>query len=125
DFGLCVSFGTANGAITDFGQGCPGTAQMPPVCAGTNTAGGALSNNTGVNVYAYELTTATPLAVSGIEVFSASRNGGNVNVNAYLFASAGSGPAPSPLAQTTITIGGGAGFYQAMFAAPVNVAAGT
>ncbi|MBK8096957.1 MAG: S8 family serine peptidase [Planctomycetes bacterium] len=125
DFGLCVSFGRVEGLLQSFGVGCAGSTQAPPVCASINPAGGTLSVAVRANEYAYRLTAATALQVTGFEVFSAAPGGSPVTVNAGLYLLAGTQPAATPLATTTVTIGAGQAFYAATFATPVNVPAGT
>lgn len=124
DFGLCVSFGTTTGGVTPFGQGCAGSTQAPPVCASINGNGGSLTNATRTYEYCYRLTTATPLQVSGFEVFSATNTGSNQAVTAYIYGASGSGPATSPLATTSVVIGSTPGFYGGSFGSPVSIPAG-
>lgn len=113
------------GSITKFGQGCNGSVILPPTCAGLNTAGGALTNETRSWEYASQATTASAISVVGFEINTASTSGGNISQTARLYLGTAAGPTDPAIATTTMQIGGIPGFYTATFASPVAIPAGS
>ena len=124
DYGLAVAFGTVNGALRRFGDGCQGTGTTPNACDSLNGNGGTLTGATRTNEYAYTVTTAQARSVTGFRIFTASATGSPVTVRAALYADVGGAPATTPLQQTTMTVGAAPGFYEAILGTPVSVNAG-
>ena len=127
DYGLVVRGGTGVAGPPPsfpgfllFGQGCPGTLQLP-FCAELNPGGGTLSGDTQTNEYAYQVVASGTTQVTGFEIYTQSVAGVPVNLGAHLYQNAGAGPAASPVASTTMAVGLAADFYTATFPTPQTV----
>jgi len=127
DYGLVIVGGqTTPGtapALAEFeiyGQGCPGSVQLPNHCAQLNGNGGALVGSTNQWEYTYEVTGVGSAQVLSFDLYTASI-AGPITRPAHIYAQSFNGPASTPLATTSITVGPTPGFYTATFAAPVAV----
>ncbi|MBK8979652.1 MAG: trypsin-like serine protease [Planctomycetes bacterium] len=113
------------GAFQTFGQGCQGSGVSFNVCAGLNTTGGPLTQQTSPNEYAYEFDATSAVTMLGFRIYSSSSTGQTETVNAAIYAADIRGnPVTTPLVTTTVAIGASAGFYQATLATPLSLAAG-
>ena len=89
-------------------------------CHDLNPNGGTLTGDTRDNEYVYRVPNSGSVQVVSFDIWTQS-TGGTVSVPAHLYASSGNAPAVNPTASTTISVGTGAGFYTATFAAPVTM----
>ena len=108
----------SNASFTAYGQGCPGSAQLP--CPELNPAGGTLTGATRDNEYCYQVTNSGAIQLTGFDLWTQS-TGGTVTRPAHIYADIGGIPAPTPVASTTMQIGPSENFYTATFASPVAV----
>ena len=108
----------SNASFTTFGQGCPGSVQLP--CPELNPNGGNLSGATRDNEYCYRVNNTGPLQVTGFDLWTQA-TGGTVTRPAHLYADIGGIPAPNPVASTTMVIGPAQNFYTATFSPPVTM----
>jgi len=108
-------------SFSTFGQGCPGSVNIPATCPQINANGGTLEGDTRDNEYCYEASTSSQIDITSFDIYTRTTTGGNLTVPAHIYGSTGSGPAATPLASTTITVGPNAGFYTATFSTPVTV----
>ncbi len=109
------------GRFDVFGQGCPGTGQIPAGCGSSNSSGGTLAGDTRSYEYCYRVPNTGAAQVTSFELFTQSATGGNVTVGAFVYADAGGSPSATPSATTTMTVGASPGFYRATLSPPVNL----
>lgn len=136
DYGLVVNGGTyvsqskitlVPGAAQSFGTACLGSAKSAGAnCAILNSSGAAgsvtMRNNVG---YAFEVTAATNLTVTGFDLQAVTTSGGNQTLGTALYLPNASG-VPSTVAATgTISFGPSASFATTVFNQPVAISQGS
>lgn len=117
-----VGLGPVAGQYTVYGTGCAGSGQGGggPVCASSNPNTTALSNLAGGNgSFAFPASSATPLSVSGFEIFTSGT--GTLNTAIYLADTTGR-PQGTALATGTLNLGATPAWYNTTF--PVTVIPG-
>ncbi|MFK7741095.1 MAG: S8 family serine peptidase [Planctomycetota bacterium] len=124
DYGLAVRGGTGTSVVfatfSTFGQGCPGSVNLPTTCPELNAGGGALTQDLRDNEYCYRVPNTGTLTVNSFQIWTGS-TGGNVLVPAHIYPAAGGAPSATALASTTVQVGAAQGFYTATLSTPVNV----
>jgi len=125
DYGLVVVGGQGTQVVfasfSAFGQGCPGSVNLPATCPEMNPSGGTLEGDLRDNEYCYRASTSSPVDVVSFEIFTRTTTGGTLVRPAHIYPDVGGVPGATPIASTTVTVGPTAQFYTATFATPVPV----
>ena len=125
DYGLVVVGGQGTQVVfasfSTFGQGCPGSVNVPATCPQVNPNGGTLEGDLRDNEYCYRASTNSPIDVVSFEIFTRTTTGGTLVRPAHIYPDVNGVPGPTPIASTTVSVGPTAQFYTATFSSPVPV----